>query len=51
MCYFLYGSLYGDVSESEYVNIKNKYSLKISRGTEHDIKYAVKASAEFVQDD
>jgi len=51
MCYFLYGSLYGDVSESEYVNIKNKYSLKISLGTKHDVKNAVKAAAELVQDD
>ncbi len=51
MCYFLYGSLYGDVSESEYVNIKNKYGLKISLGTKHDVKNAVKAAAELVQDD
>ena len=51
MCYFLYGSLYGDVSESEYVNVKNKYGLKISLGTKHDVKNAVKAAAEFVQDD
>lgn len=51
MCYFLYGSLYGDVSESEYVDVKNKYSLKISLGTKHDVKKAVKAAAEFVQDD
>ena len=51
MCYFLYGSLYGDVSESEYVDVKNKYGLKISLGTKHDIKSAVRAAAEFVQDD
>lgn len=51
MCYFLYGSLYGDVSESEYVNVKNKYGLKISLGTKYDVKNAVKAAAEFVQDD
>ena len=51
MCYFLYGSLYGDVSESEYVDVKNKYGLKISLGTKHDVKSAVKAAAEFVQDD
>ncbi|MBO4418719.1 MAG: hypothetical protein J5789_02710 [Oscillospiraceae bacterium] len=51
MCYFLYGSLYGDVSESEYVDVKNKYGLKISLGTKHDVKKAVKAAAEFVQDD
>lgn len=50
MCYFLYGSLYGDVSESEYVDVKNKYGLKISLGTKHDIKSAVKTAAEFVQD-
>jgi len=51
MCYFLYGSLYGDVSESEYVNIKNKYGLKISLGTKHDVKNAVKAAAESVRND
>lgn len=51
MCYFLYGSLYGDVTESEYVDVKNKYGLKISLGTKHDVKNAVKAAAEFVQDD
>ena len=51
MCYFLYGSLYGDVPESEYVDVKNKYGLKISLGTKHDVKKAVKAAAEFVQDD
>ena len=51
MCYFLYGSLYGDVSESEYVEVKNKYGLKISLGTKHDVKNAVKAAAEHVQND
>ena len=51
MCYFLYGSLYGDVSESEYVDVKNKYGLKISLGTKHDVKNAVKAAAEFVRED
>ena len=52
MCYFLYGSLYGDVSEAEYLNVKNKYGLKISLGTKHDVKNAVRATAEeFVQDD
>ena len=51
MCYFLYGALWGDVSESEYVEIKNKYGLKISLGTKHDVKNAVKAAAEFVRDD
>ena len=51
MCYFLYGSLYGDVSESEYVEVKNKYGLKISLGTKHDVKNAVKAAAELVQND
>ena len=50
MCYFLYGSLYGDVCESEYVDVKNKYGLKISLGTKHDVKSAVKTAAEFVQD-
>ena len=51
MCYFLYGALHGDVSESEYVDVRNKYGLKISLGTKHDVKNAVKAAAEFVRDD
>ncbi len=51
MCYYLYGSLYGDVPESEYRVIKDKYSYKISIGTKHDVKNAVKAAAEYVQDD
>ncbi len=51
MCFFLYGSLYGDVSESEYADVKNKYDVKISLGTKHDVKNAVKAAAEFVQGD
>ena len=51
MCYFLYGSLYGDVSESEYADIRKKYGLKISLGTKHDVKLAVKAAAELVQND
>ena len=51
MCYFLYGSLYGDVSESEYVDVSNKYGLKISLGTKHDVKSAVKTATEFIQDD
>lgn len=51
MCYFLYGALWGDVSELEYVTVKNKYGLKISLGTKHDVKNAVKAAAEFVRDD
>ena len=51
MCFFLYGSLYGNVSESEYVDVKSKYDLKISIGTKHDVKNAVKAAAEYVQED
>ena len=51
MCYFLYGALWGDISESEYVDIKNKYGLKISLGTKHDVKNAVIAAAEYVKDD
>ena len=50
MCYFLYGALWGDISESEYIDVKNKYGLKISLGTKHDVKSAVKAAAEFVRD-
>ena len=51
MCYYLYGSLYGKVSEVEYRETKDKYSYKIALGTKHDVKNAVKAAAEFVQDD
>ena len=51
MCYYLYGSLYGNVPESEYESIQKKYEYKFARGTKHDIKNAVKASAEYVEDD
>ena len=55
MCYYLYGSLYGNVSESEYASVKDryeeKYGYKIAIGTKRDIKNAVKAAAECVQDD
>ena len=36
MCYYLYGSLYGKVSEVEYRETKDKYSYKIALGTKHD---------------
>ena len=51
MCYFLYGSLYGNVSEDEYEAVRKKYNYKIARGSKHDVKMAVKAAAEFVPDD
>ena len=51
MCYFLYGSLYGDVSIAEYESIQEKYDCKISIGTKHDVKKAVKAAVDCVQDD
>ena len=51
MCYFLYGSLYGNVSEDEYDTVRRKYDYKFARGTKHDVKMAVKAAAEFVPDD
>ncbi|MBR1758402.1 MAG: hypothetical protein IJ744_06705 [Lachnospiraceae bacterium] len=51
MCYYLYGSLYGDVSKVEYENVSRKYDYKIALGTKHDVKNAVKASFDFVQDD
>ncbi|MBR1770974.1 MAG: hypothetical protein IJ747_02985 [Lachnospiraceae bacterium] len=51
MCYYLYGSLYGDVSEQEYEKVQSKYGYRIPLGTKHDVKMAVKAAAECVQDD
>lgn len=51
MCYYLYGSLYGEVSEVQYTTVQDKYSVQIPRGTKHDIKTAVKAAAEYVKDD
>lgn len=51
MCFYLYGSLYGDVTKPEYESVQAKYEYKIALGTKHDIKTAVKASCEFVQDD
>ena len=52
MCYFLYGSLYGDVSESEYAEVSEKYGfIKISPGTKHDVKNAVKDAAESVRNE
>ena len=51
MCYYLYGSLYGEISDEKYATVQNKYSIKIPRGTKHDVKIAVKAAAEFVRDD
>ncbi len=51
MCFYLYGSLYGNVTKPEYESVQAKYEYKIALGTKHDIKTAVKASSEFVQDD
>ena len=50
MCYFLYGSLYGDVAEDEYRSVLDKYKYKITLGTKHDVKLAVKAAASIVED-
>ena len=41
MCYYLYGSLYGEVDENEYKKIEGKYEYKIRNGTKHDVKLAV----------
>ncbi|MCR4651744.1 MAG: hypothetical protein K5662_08340 [Lachnospiraceae bacterium] len=41
----------GDVPQYEYDCIKNRYDLKIARGTKHDIKTAVKTAADCVQED
>ena len=42
MCYFIYGSLYGDIDKKEYEAISAKYEYKIKPGTKHDVKMAVK---------
>ena len=43
MCYFLYGSLYGDVAEDEYRSVLDKYKYKITLGTIQaaDFRYTV----------
>ena len=51
MCYYLYGALNGNVTEADYAPIAKKYDYKISIGTKHDVKNAVKAAAEEVLDD
>ena len=51
MCYYLYGSLYGGVSELDYRMVQDKYCYKIPLGTKHDVKNAVKAASEYVQDE
>ena len=51
MCYYLYGSLYGDVSELDYRKVQDKYCYRIPLGTKHDVKIAVKAASVYVQDD
>ena len=51
MCYFLYASLYGKVSEADYNIVQSKYEYKISLGTKHDVKLAVMNSTEYVEDD
>lgn len=51
MCYYLYGSLYGNIPENEYDSIQRKYQYRISRGTKHDLKKAVLAPGGYVQDD
>lgn len=51
MCYYLYGALNGNVTEADYASIAKKYDYKISIGTKHDVKNAVKAAAEEVLDD
>ena len=51
MCYYLYGALFGDIPKEEYDHISSRHECKIARGTRHDVKNAVKAAAERVQDD
>lgn len=51
MCYYLYGSLYGNVSEQDYKKVQSKYNFKISIGTKHDVKLAAKTTEEYVQED
>ena len=51
MCYYLYGSLYGDISEQDYKSVQEQYDYKIPLGTKHDVKNAVNAAASCVRDD
>ena len=51
MCFYLYGSLYGNVSEPEYKTVLDQYDYKIALGTKHDVKKAVEAAFERVQSD
>ncbi len=46
MCFYLYGSLNGEVPEEAYNTVHKKYEYKIARGTKHDIKMAIKAAVE-----
>ena len=45
MCYFIYGSLYGDIDKDKYDAISAKYEYKIRLGTKHAVKMAVKNEA------
>lgn len=47
MCLYLYGSLYGDVPENEYEEIRKKYDIKIALGTKHDVKEVVRGSEKY----
>ncbi len=51
MCYFLYGSLYGDIDEAEYESVQRRYGCRIPLGTRHDVKTAVRDAGETVRDD
>jgi len=51
MCYYLYGSLYGDIPKEEYNEIQKKYQYRISPGTKHDVKKAVLGTDGYVEDD
>lgn len=51
MCYFLYGALLGDVPKEEHDTVSSRHECRLARGTRHDVKNAVKAAAECVQDD
>lgn len=41
MCYFIYGSLYGNIDKYEYDAISFKYKYKIGLSTKHYVKMAV----------
>ena len=50
MCYFLFASLYGKVSENEYQSIQSRYQYRVPLGSKHDVKLAAKTSDDGIVD-